>query len=132
MYSPHDLALAYDRHVAALWREESETARVFATWLAAFWVEGGPPEPVAYPDAVSFLGAAGRGIRWYRLDTDIIGYLPGCPNGCYRVPATVTPSAPAFAPAPGNGSDAIRGPLEGSACGKLDGGAWSRQRPTSG
>ena len=93
MLTPQDLALAYDRHVAAFCREDVDAAMAFATWLAAFSVDGGPPEPVAYPDAISFLGGAGRGVRWYSVDTNIVGYLPDGPRGCYRVPASAVPPA---------------------------------------
>ena len=105
MLTPQDLALAYDRHVAALWRGETDTTLAFATWLVPFWVDDGPPEPVDYPDAVSFLRGAGRGIRWYCIDTDIVGYLPGCPNGCYRVPNVIPANVRSFSPAPGTSVD---------------------------
>ena len=92
MLTPQDLALAYDRHVAAFCREDVDAAMAFATWLAAFSVDDGPPEPISYPDAVSFLGGAGRGVRWYNVDTNIVGYLPDGPGGCYQVPAAVPPA----------------------------------------
>ena len=88
MLSPQDLALAYDRHVAAFCREDVEGAMSFATWLAAFWVQGSAGQPAAYPNAVSFLGGAGRGICWYGTDSAIVGYARGWSHGCYRVPAS--------------------------------------------
>lgn len=60
----------------------------FDGWLAHFWLAEGPPEPLAYPDAVSFLGTGplARGPRWYSVDDTILGYVPHSP-GAYRIPA---------------------------------------------
>ncbi len=97
MLNPQDVALAYDRHVAAFCREDIDAAMAFAIWLAPFWVDDRPPQPADYPDAVSFLGGAGRGIRWYRIDGAIVGYASGWPGGCYRVPvAAVLPVSPPY------------------------------------
>ncbi len=93
MLNPQDVALAYDRHVVAFCREDTDAAMAFAIWLAPFWVDDRPPQPADYPDAVSFLGGAGHGVRWYRIDGEIIGYASGWERGCYRVPvAAVLPA----------------------------------------
>lgn len=65
MTCPHELALAYNQCVAALWRGEEAEARAFDTWLAGSWVDEGPPELADHSHVVSVLGGAGAGIRWY-------------------------------------------------------------------
>jgi hypothetical protein len=89
--SPHELALAYNRYVAALWRGEEAEARVFASWLAGYWVEEGPPEMADQPHAVSMLGGAGAGIRWYTRGGTIVGYVGCHVQGCFHVPIDAAP-----------------------------------------
>ena len=92
-----ELARAYDRYVAALWRGESEEVLRFGTWLKRCWGLGGPAEPVGPPDAVSVLDGAGMSIRWYERDGHVLGYIPGVAQRCYRVPSDVAPpSLPAY------------------------------------
>ena len=100
MLTPHLLATLFDRCIAAqLHRNLDEKAAVrahcfsvdsglFTDWLARHWQHDGPPEPAAYPDAVSFFGAQSmaRGPRWYAVDDVILGFLPDSQRGCYRVP----------------------------------------------
>ena len=93
MLTPRDLAVAYDRWLAAHWRGEDDSARPFGDWIESFWCGTAPPEPGAGPDAVSILGGAGRGIRWYADGPTIRGYVVGRPYGCYLVPVATTPPA---------------------------------------
>ena len=60
----------------------------FDSWLACHWLPDAPAEPLAYPDAVSFLGNGpqARGPRWYSVDDVILGYLPQS-QGAYSIPA---------------------------------------------
>jgi len=89
--SPHELALAYNRYVAALWPGEEAEARVFASWLAGYWVEEGPSEMADQPHAVSVLGGAGAGIRWYTRGGIIVGYVGSHVQGCFHVPIDAAP-----------------------------------------
>jgi len=101
MPSPRDVALAYDLHLAALWRGEERDARRFDAWLAAHRCNVCPPEPAGLPAQVSPLGAGGLGIRWYADGDVVLGFAPGLRSECYRVtgiealPASA--SVPAFA-----------------------------------
>jgi hypothetical protein len=81
------LARSYDQAASAFWRGDAETARRFDDWLAAFWDETGPAEPVGQASEISVLGGSGRGIRWYATESTVLGYVPGR-GGCYRVPAS--------------------------------------------
>ena len=93
MLTPRDLAYAYDRWLAARWRGEDDDARAFGDWVESFWCPEAPVEPAAVPDAVSVLGGAGRGIRWY-ADGDVVrGYVVGRPRGCYLIPIATVPPA---------------------------------------
>jgi hypothetical protein len=79
-----DLAVAYDRGVAAYWRGETDGKRN-GTWLEGFWrpivlVPLGPPA------AMSVYGGAGRGIAWYDADDVVVGCVRGCATGGYWVP----------------------------------------------
>ena len=67
----------------------------FDAWLAGYWVGECPPEPDTCPDAVSFLAGAvgGEAIRWYDADDAVLGYVPGLPRRCWRVPRTTTEPA---------------------------------------
>jgi hypothetical protein len=93
MLTPRDLAFAYDRWLAARWRGEDDEARPFGDWIESFWCAEAPSEPRTGPDAVSVLGGAGRGIRWYADGAVIRGYVVGRPRGCYLVPAATVPPA---------------------------------------
>jgi len=86
------LARAYDRYLAALWR--GEDAPAFAAWLAAHWGPAERPEPATLPLALSRLGAGGRGIRWHEAGPQVIGHVPGQARACYRVPRTAVPPQP--------------------------------------
>ena len=91
MTSPHELALAYNRYAAALWRGEETGAQAFAAWLEEYWVDEGPVELADHPYVVSVLGGAGAGIRWYAGDKTVVGYVGRRPRGCYQVPVDAAP-----------------------------------------
>ena len=93
MLTPRDLAYAYDRWLAARWRGEEDEARRFGDWIESFWCRTAPLEPERGPDAVSVLGGAGRGIRWYADGNVVRGYVVGRPLGCYLIPARTVPPA---------------------------------------
>ena len=96
MLSPHDLARAFDRRVAAQGRGETDgNGPAFDAWLAAFWTGEGPSEPATCPDALSPLSATGLSVRWYARDGGVLGYVPGRQRGCYRVPAEAVLPVPA-------------------------------------
>jgi hypothetical protein len=88
--SPQLLACAYDRFVSARWRGEDEAADPVALWFEAHWVSEPSPEPETPPAGASVLGASGRGIHWYALGDQVLGYVPGHVEGCYRVAAGET------------------------------------------
>src|SRR5215204_2995371 len=81
------LAKSYDQAVSAFWRGDAGSTRRFDAWLASFWDESGPSEPVDRPSELSVLGGSGRGIRWYATPTEVLGYVSGR-DGCYRVPTS--------------------------------------------
>lgn len=83
--SPQLLARAYDRFVSARWRGEDEAADPVAMWFEAHWVCEPSPEPETPPASASVLGASGRGIHWYARGDQLLGYVPGHEEGCYRV-----------------------------------------------
>ena len=83
--SPQLLARAYDRFVSARWRGEDEAADPVALWFEAHWVAEPSPEPEMPPASASVLGASGRGIHWYARGDQLLGYVPGHSEGCYRV-----------------------------------------------
>ena len=91
MTSPHELALAYDRYAAALWRGEEAEARAFAAWLERYWVDDGPAELAGHPYVVSVLGGAGAGIRWYACGGTVVGYVGRRAQGCFQVPTDAAP-----------------------------------------
>jgi hypothetical protein len=91
MISPRELALAYDQYAAALWRGDDAEAGAFATWLDGYWADEGPAETPGSPHAVSPLGGAGAGIRWYARGRTIVGYAGNRPQGCYEVPVDAAP-----------------------------------------
>lgn len=91
MISPHELACAYDRYAAALWRGDVAEARAFAAWFEGHWADEGPPELANHSHAVSVLGGAGAGIRWYTHDRMIVGYVGSRAQGCYQVPMDAAP-----------------------------------------
>jgi hypothetical protein len=91
MTSPRELALAYNQYVAALWRGEEAEARAFATWLARYWVDEGPPELADLPHVISALGGAGAGIRWYARGRTVVGYVGSQAQGCFQVPVEAAP-----------------------------------------
>ena len=88
--SPQQLARAYDRFVSARWRGEDEAADPVAMWFEAHWVSEPSPEPETPPAGASVLGASGRGIHWYARGDQLLGYVPGHDEGCYRVAAGET------------------------------------------
>jgi hypothetical protein len=88
--SPQLLARAYDRFVSARWRGEDEAADPVALWFEAHWVSEPSPEPETPPAGASVLGASGRGIHWYARGDQLLGYVPGHDEGCYRVAAGET------------------------------------------
>lgn len=88
--SPQQLAQAYDRFVSARWRGEDEAADPVAMWFEAHWVSEPSPEPETPPAGASVLGASGRGIHWYARGDQLLGYVPGHDEGCYRVAAGET------------------------------------------
>jgi hypothetical protein len=96
--SPRTLAGLYDLHLAAVWRGH-EPPSMFGDWLGARWRRGGPAEPDATPDAVSVLGGAGAGIRWFAVGETIVGFVAGRPRGCYVVARTDRPPQPPSAAA---------------------------------
>jgi hypothetical protein len=87
LLDPQQLALAYDRLIAARWRGDDAAADTCAKWFEAHWVFQAPPEPEDPPGAASVLGGSGHGIRWYARDRYILGYVTGRAGGCYRVAA---------------------------------------------
>ena len=89
MLSASDLAGGYDRYVSARWRGDPG-ADDFAVWLESHWTGEAPPEPTDAPSAVSVLGGASPGIRWYERGGVVLGYAPGRPRGCYWVPMAAT------------------------------------------
>lgn len=91
MTSPHELALAYDQYVAALWRGDEAEAQTFAAWLEGYWAHEVPPELADHPHVVSVLGAAGAGICWYARGRTIIGCVGSQARGCYQVPIDAAP-----------------------------------------
>lgn len=107
MLSAYLLARLYDACIAARLRNDrieifdlgadpdGQTPRWYAVdidaferWLADHWRPDAPAEPLAYPDAVSFLGNGpqARGPRWYSVDDVIFGYLPQS-QGAYSISA---------------------------------------------
>ena len=76
---------------ATLWRGDGTTVDELESWLRLFWTEGCQAEPSERPDAVSVFGGSGKGIRWFETPTLILGFVPGCPDHCYRVPKNATP-----------------------------------------
>ena len=78
------LAAGFLQYASACWRGE-QASRRFATRLGAYWRPQLPPAPIAPPAAFSPHGAGGRGIGWYQLGDEVLGYIPGSRAG-YRVP----------------------------------------------
>jgi hypothetical protein len=80
----------------------------FEDWLALHWLPESPPEPFAYPDAVSFLGNGPnmKGPRWYSADGTILGFVSQSP-GAYCVPAAS--ELPGFADRTGASSGVMSG-----------------------
>ena len=89
MNTPRSLAVRFDLYLAACWR--GDECEAFGDWLDARWCPEAPPEPAEGPAAVSVLGGAGRGIRWYERGGAIVGYVAGRPRGCYLIAATDEP-----------------------------------------
>jgi hypothetical protein len=85
------LARAYARHLAAVWRGEPDPA--FAAWLAAHRGPGARPAPAVPPAAVSAHGGGGRGLHWYETAEAVLGHVPGQPRVWYRVPRGAVPPA---------------------------------------
>jgi len=91
MTSPNELALTYDRYAAARWRGDDAEAEAFATWLGRYWADEELAEPDDPPNAVSVLGGAGAGIRWYARGRTIVGHVTSQSRGCYQVPVDAAP-----------------------------------------
>ena len=91
MTSPYELALAYDRYAAALWRGEETGAQAFAAWLEGYWADEGPAEQADHPYVASVLGGAGAGIRWYARGGMVVGYVGSRAQGCFQVPMDAAP-----------------------------------------
>ena len=85
-----ELAAALLRFASACWRGDTR-APIFPLRLSAYWRPALPPAPAGAPDAVSPHGAAGRGIEWYQVGEEVLGYVPGLPGG-YEVPVQAVPS----------------------------------------
>ncbi len=83
------LALGYMRYASACWRGD-EAANVFGTRLSAYRRGDLPTRPAAKPYAVSPHGGGGRGIHWYELGEEVVGFVPGCRGG-YQVPVDAIP-----------------------------------------
>ena len=83
------LALGYLRYASACWRGEAAGC-VFGTRLDAYRRGDLPTRPAAMPHAVSPHGGGGRGIHWYELGSEVVGFVPGCRGG-YRVPVDAIP-----------------------------------------
>jgi hypothetical protein len=83
------LALSYLRWASACWRGD-RLAPVFSTRLEAYWCPELPPMPVGRADAISPHGGSGRGIHWYHMDEEVLGYVPGTVGG-YQVPVAAIP-----------------------------------------
>ena len=93
MLTPRMLAGLYDLHLAVVWRGHAPSS-IFSDWLEARWCPGAPSEPPSPPDAVSVLGGAGAGIRWYAAGDAIVGIVAGRPYGCYVVARGEQPPRP--------------------------------------
>ena len=93
MLSPRTLAGLYDLYLAAVWRGHAPPS-MFGDWLEARWCPGVPTEPPVPPDAVSVLGGAGAGIRWYAVGATIVGFVAGRPRGCYVIARDEKPPQP--------------------------------------
>jgi hypothetical protein len=78
------LADRYLRSISASWCGEPG-GQAFERALARCWSPELPPVPKRSPDAVSPHGAGGRGISWYEVGRDVLGYVPMVRGG-YRVP----------------------------------------------
>jgi hypothetical protein len=90
------LALGYLRYASASWRGD-EGASVFPRRLGAYWHPELQPAPAMTPDAVSPHGGGGRGIHWYEIGDEVLGFVPGG-HGGYRVPAEAIPRLARCAP----------------------------------
>ena len=75
--------------------------RRFAAWLGECWGLAGSPEPEGPPPAIGTLGGAGTSIQWYERDGVVLGYVPGVPHRCYRVPVDAAPPPTSVAWTPG-------------------------------
>jgi hypothetical protein len=92
MTTPRELARDCDLAMAARWRGEDAAAEAFTAWLEGHWWAGCPAEPPEPPAAMSVLGGAGAGVRWYARGGAMFGYVRGR-RGCYCVPADASPPA---------------------------------------
>lgn len=92
----HTLAMGLLRNASARWRGDSGAA-VLPLRLSAYWQPELRPAPLAEPDAFSPHGAAGRGIRWYQMGQEVLGYIPGVRGG-FRIPVHAVPRLARCAP----------------------------------
>jgi hypothetical protein len=86
------LAHAYQQAIGAYWRGESEL-ELLDRLLSETQILRAPSMPPWAPDAFSPHGAGGRGISWYAIDGEVLGYVPGL-SGSYRVPLSAIPPLP--------------------------------------
>ena len=86
------LAHAYQQAIGAYWRGESELESVDKL-LGGTQILRAPSMPPWTPDAFSPHGAGGRGISWYAIGGEVVGYAPGL-SGRYRVPLSAIPPLP--------------------------------------
>ena len=83
------IACAYQHAMDAYWRGESDLGPL-DTLLGRFRVRELPSIPAWAPDAFSPRGAGGRGISWYEVGDEVVGYVPGT-STCYRIPLSAIP-----------------------------------------
>ena len=93
------LADGFLQYASACWRGD-QAARRFATRLGAYWRPQLPPRPITPPNACSPHGAGGRGIDWYEISGEVLGYIPGRRAG-YGVPVEAVARLQACLPGPG-------------------------------
>ena len=89
--SSQDMARMVDQHLAAQWRGDEDADHPFFKRLASCWRPESGSEPRSASPATSVLAAGGLGIRWFELPTTIVGFVPGRPQGHYRVPRSAVP-----------------------------------------
>ena len=86
------IAEAYLHAVCVNWNGESQFQSVYQL-LATSRDIALQPIPFRAPDSVSPHAAGGRGIIWYVMGSDVVGYIAATRGG-YRVPAAAIRSLP--------------------------------------